>query len=123
MIDRRPGARTYQLLEGVAGVFVYDAPIKRIRLARCREPGGVTIWIDGHRQPMSSAGHLRESTGLLPSQGPTVGTGEEPEVEVLSRINPSDIEMIEVFLGPSEIPGVFHENGCAVIAIWTKWNK
>jgi len=48
---------------------------------------------------------------------------EEPVVEMLSRVNPSDIEMIEVFRGPSEIPGVFHWNGCAAIAVWTRWNK
>jgi hypothetical protein len=47
---------------------------------------------------------------------------EEPAVEMLSRINPSDIEMIEVYRGASEIPGVFHWNGCAVIAVWTRWN-
>jgi predicted CoA-binding protein len=49
--------------------------------------------------------------------------GEEPVIETLSRINPSDIEMIEVFRGPSEIPGIYHWNGCAVIAIWTRWNE
>jgi len=52
----------------------------------------------------------------------TSGLGEEPTVEMLSRINPADIEMIEVYRGASEIPGVFHWNGCAVIAIWTRWN-
>jgi hypothetical protein len=125
-IDRRPGARTYQLLQGLAGIQVYDAPLGRIRFSRCQEPGGVTVWIDGVRQYSTKAG------GPLPPSltsfeprpsSPVAGPEEEPEVEMLSRINPSDIEMIEVFRGPSEIPGVFHWNGCAVIAIWTTWNE
>jgi hypothetical protein len=110
-IDKRAGAQTYQLLEGLAGVRIYDAPLKRIRFVRCEEPGGITVWIDGVRQNAGS--ELLYSGGLE----------ETPEVEMLSRINPSDIEMIEVFRGPSEIPGVFHWNGCAVIAVWSRWNK
>lgn len=121
VIDRRPGAKTHQLLEGLAGVHVYDGSI---RFIRCQEPGGVTVWIDGFRQiAASSAG----SGGAFSAPGSgskaPAASGEDPVIEMLSRVNPSEIEMIEVFRGPSELPGVFHENGCAVIAIWTKWKK
>lgn len=59
--------------------------------------------------------HRREASGFA--------LDEEPEIEMLSRVNPSDIEMIEVFRGAGQIPGVFHWNGCAVVAIWTRWNR
>jgi len=107
-IDSRFGFHTYELLQTIPGVRIWNGPPKRIRFARCQEPGGITVFVDGVRQ-------LSDSSAL--------GLGEEPVIETLSRINPSDIEMIEVFRGPSEIPGVYHWNGCAVIAIWTKWNN
>ena len=107
-IDSRFGFHTYELLRTIPGVRIWNGPPKRIRFARCQEPGGITVFVDGVRQ-------LSDSSAL--------GLGEEPVIETLSRINPSDIEMIEVFRGPSEIPGIYHWNGCAVIAIWTKWNN
>jgi hypothetical protein len=39
----------------------------------------------------------------------------------LSRVNASDVGLIKIFRGASEISGVFHWNGRAVIAIWTPW--
>ena len=107
-IDSRFGFHTYELLQTIPGVRIWNGPPKRIRFARCQEPGGITVFVDGVRQ-------LSDSSAL--------GLGEEPAIETLSRINPSDIEMIEVFRGPSEIPGIYHWNGCAVIAIWTRWNE
>lgn len=40
----------------------------------------------------------------------------------LDTVLPSDIEAMEVYLGPSQIPGEFGgtDSGCGVIAIWTK---
>jgi len=107
-IDSRFGFHTYELLQTIPGVRIWNGPPKRIRFARCQEPGGITVFVDGVRQ-------LSDSSAL--------GLGEEPAIETLSRINPSDIEMIEVFRGPSEIPGIYHWNGCAVIAIWMRWNE
>lgn len=68
-------------------------------------------------------------SGVIPRPGQAAAprsfnpADEEPPVEMLSRVNPSDIEMIEVYRGASEIPRVFHWDGCAVIAIWTRRNK
>jgi len=100
-----------ELLQTIPGVRIWNGPPKRIRFARCQESGGsggVSVFIDGVLQMESER---------------TSGLGEEPTVEMLSRINPADIEMIEVYRGASEIPAAFHWNGCAVIAIWTKWNN
>lgn len=122
-VDARLGASTDQLLDGVAGVRVWNGPPKRIRFARCQEPGGITIFINGVRQIASVSADSQDTSGLIfkPSSGPRSFPADmEPEIEVLQRINPGDIEMIEVFRGPSEIPAEFHWNGCAVIAIWTR---
>jgi len=107
-IDRRFGLRTYELLQNIPGIHVWNGPPKRLRFTRCQDPGGISVFVDGVRQ--------LDDSGAL-------GLGEEPVIATLSQINPADIEMIEVFRGPSEIPGVYHWNGCAVIAIWTKWNN
>jgi hypothetical protein len=107
-IRQRFGLRTYELLGGIPGVQMWNGPPKRIRFARCQDPGGISVFVDG---------------ALQLTYDSTMGMGEEPVVEMLSRIDPTDIEMIEVFRGVAEIPGVFHWNGCAVIAVWTRWNK
>jgi carboxypeptidase-like protein len=123
-INGRFGVPTYELVRGVAGLRIWNGPPKRLRFARCSEPGGVAIFIDGTRQiPSSQALASRGGTAGLMFQAPQPRLEDEPEIEILSRISPQDIEMIEVFRGVSEIPGVFHWNGCAVIAIWTRWNS
>lgn len=114
-IDQRVVLATHELLEGVSGVRIWNGPPKRIRFTRCGEPGGIAIFLDGVRQITAAPS---------PDRGPRTFTVEdEPDIEILSRINPSDVEMIEVYRGASEIPAVFHWNGCAVIAIWTRWNN
>ncbi len=116
-IDTRFGFDTHELLRGIAGIRIWNGPPKRIRFARCQQPGGVSVFIDGMRQiPTTRSESAAES-------GPVASVADEPEIELLSRVDVRDIEMIEVFRGAGEIPGVFHWNGCAVIAIWTKWNR
>jgi hypothetical protein len=125
-IDARLGASTDQLLDGIAGIHVWNGPPKRIRFARCQEPGGIAIFINGVRQNTTAApdpgAGVATSIYKPPGRGGAKMGDMEPEVEILSRINPAEIEMIEVFPGASEIPGEFHWNGCAVIAIWTREN-
>jgi len=123
-IDARLGASTEQLLDAIPGVRVWNGPPKRIRFARCQEPGGIAVFFDGVLQnPSRPVGQEQDNSGLLykpPQKTQATPMDMEPEVEILSRINPADIEMIEVFRGASEIPGVYHWNGCAVIAVWTR---
>lgn len=80
------------------------------------------MFIDGVRQvPMDHVRVELNDQSRTSKANPT--WDETPDVEMLSRVDPSDVEMIEVFRGASEIPGVFHWNGCAVVAIWTRWNR
>ena len=81
------------------------------------------MFIDGVRQvPSVQASAGQDNSGLIfkSRSRPATPMDMEPEVEMLERINPAAIEMIEVFRGASEIPAEFHWNGCAVIAIWTR---
>jgi hypothetical protein len=41
---------------------------------------------------------------------------------MLERTAASGIEMMEVYRGPSQIPGEFHWDGCGAIVIWTRYN-
>lgn len=40
--------------------------------------------------------------------------------EMLQRILPSQIEMIEVYVGPAQMPAEALGNSCAAIMIWTR---
>ncbi|MBI2404052.1 MAG: carboxypeptidase-like regulatory domain-containing protein [Gemmatimonadetes bacterium] len=132
-IDRRFGVATHEVLQGIPGIWIWNGPPKRIRFARCGDPRGVSVFIDGVRQvpafsetaPATVSG--RGGSGVIDPRQVAPRSfnpaDEEPLVEMLSRVNPSDVEMIEVYRGPSEIPGVYHWDGCAVIAVWTRWNK
>ena len=112
-IDQHFGVSTAELLQGIPGVRFMNGPPQQLRFARCQQvPGGVTVFVDGFRQ-----------VEALPAPRDRQGMNDFPEVELLNRINPRDIEMIEVFRGASQIPGVYHWNGCAVVAIWTRWNR
>jgi hypothetical protein len=40
--------------------------------------------------------------------------------EMLDRINPGDIEMMEIYRGPGELPAEYNDGNCGAIAIWTR---
>ena len=88
-----------------------------IQFARCNEGGSlalsrgggkVQIYIDGLRM-----------TGRITLVGEDNPVAAEQR-EVLRSVNPSQIQAIEIYSGVSRIPGVFLEDACAVIAIWTR---
>jgi hypothetical protein len=122
-IEKLNAASTLEILRGIPGIAVdvgnpgYPGSAD-IHIARCqsnsgyRRVGKTTVWIDGHM--------------LLETQ--SSDTGEHgPEAlklaELLSRIAPGNIELVEVYRGVSEIPGEFHYDGCAAIVIWTRYNR
>jgi hypothetical protein len=112
-IERSNAFHTIEILRGIPGVRVDVHPLitaQSVRFARCspRDPDyNVTVWIDGRR--------------MFPEGG---GSASPNDVaEMIARIAPPGIEMIEVYRGASQIPGEFHSDGCAVIAIWTRHNN
>ena len=126
MIDQRFGFSTAELMVGlVPGVRYRNSAPRRLVFPRCQDTGGITIYVDGSRQGIAGATQIVQSSGMWLRRGRSDSSvvRDFPEIEILERINPSDIEMIEVFRGAAELPGVFHWDGCAVIAIWTRWNR
>jgi hypothetical protein len=119
------------LLQQIPGVRVSPVPGDPfnylVSFARCNligSPGGAPA--GGALTP----GHLGQSTSPLPSGPPrksTVGVYMDgfkvpgDPGEILAMINPADVEAIEVYRGPAELPAEFMSDDCAAIVIWTKY--
>ncbi len=129
-LDRRPAIQTLEYLQNLPGVRVSIGPpgldwANNLKITRCSGPSSkVTVWVDGVRLLGGGLGAAKAQLGSAPI-GPTFGgTNETPSdvIEKLNRIPPADIEMMEVYRGAGQLPAEFHEDGCAVIAVWTRWN-
>jgi carboxypeptidase family protein/TonB-dependent receptor-like protein len=121
-IERMNVFHTIEILRDIPGIHVNvgipgDPSTADIRIPRCEsldhKLGKVTVWIDGQM--------LIETSPLVADAG-HFGVGSANLAEMLQRISPAGIEMVEVFRGPSQIPGEFNWDGCAAIAIWTRYN-
>lgn len=121
-IQRKGAGRTPSLLAGVRGVTLrYRHPGisgTDVRFMGCER---VSVWIDGQKQrypdlPVTRI-HQTRPGGLVNFRADTVSmiTGE-----YLQRVIPSQIEMMEIYSGPAEMPAEFLDDSCAAIAIWTK---
>ena len=69
-----------------------------------RAPGKVQVYVDGMR--MSA---VTGDTG-----------GDRDAHKILTQIHPSSVAAMEVYTGVARLPGEFHTDACAAIAIWTK---
>jgi hypothetical protein len=100
----------------------YGAPEVRFRLARCPgTPPNLAIYIDGHR--LASFGNKgSELSGLFLRQPPRSTCDECSRMaEVLSSIRLSEIEFIEFYRGPGQIPAELERgDACAALVIWRK---
>ena len=121
-IERMNAFHTLEIFRGIPGFYVNvgnpgDPYSADIRLARCTGADAkVSVWIDGRLQ--IGGGFDRGNTGW-----PNPRALSTELAALLEQIAPAGIEMIEVYRGASQIPGVFHWDGCAVIAIWTRYNR
>ncbi|HEV8150318.1 MAG TPA: Plug domain-containing protein [Gemmatimonadales bacterium] len=107
-IDKKAAAHTVELLLGVPGVRVYlgmpGVSPDRVKFNGCAgqlSVPQVSVWIDGWELH------------------PTASSPEEV-AELLERVNPLTIEMMEVYTGPARMQAEFRGNTCATIAIWTR---
>ncbi len=89
---------TADLLSMIPGVRVsFGDGGTKVDFSRCRGRGSkVSVWIDG-AQVMTNNHN-----------------------EALEYLRPGNIEMIEVYRGPGQIPGEFLGDSCAAIVIWTR---
>ena len=120
-IEKMNAIHTIEILRAIPGIYTNvgnpgDPYSADIRFPRCQGQGKVSVWIDG--QMLIGGGFDRSSGG---SGGWLNPRGKSTELAAqLERIAVAGIEMVEVYKGVSDIPGVYHWDGCAVIAIWTR---
>jgi hypothetical protein len=87
----------------------------------------VSVWVDGWRQrypeiPEEARNAARTkrmtASGFLRSTGPdTLGMALG---NLLERVLPSQIELMEVYKGASQIPAEFLDDSCAAVVMWTR---
>jgi len=130
-IERRGSLRVAELLVGKAGVRVDLRPPGEgtiVSFARCNEfPPKINVYIDGRKQ-YSSENSTTGSASPLAIMSRPVSDGELAQRErirgavgeLLERIDPGGVEMIEIFRGASELPGEFNDGNCGAIVIWTR---
>ena len=137
-IDQRAAQETSQLLEGRVGIRVQISHAEMagdiggtfITFSRCNEfPPKINVYVDGHKLiPRSTSSGLADGASILNFMASQPTDGElnrRREIrmrvgEMLERVNPSDIEMMEIFRGPSELPAQFNDGNCGAIAVWTR---
>jgi len=124
-LARRFTNSTPDLLQGIPGVHMRrtDPFTVLITFARCqavdRSLGvGAPSNILGPDHVQGSAPPTVKSTVGVYVDGFRVGGTAS---EALANINPADIEAIEVYRGPSELPAEFMSDDCAAIVIWTRY--
>lgn len=137
-IDRRAAQETTQLLEARAGIRVQISRAEMagdiggtfVTFSRCNEfPPKINVYVDGHKlTPRWTASGMEDGASILTlmaSQPTQKELDRRREIrmqigEMLDRINPSDIELIEIFRGASELPAEFNDGNCGAIAVWTR---
>jgi hypothetical protein len=132
-IDRQVVMRAADLLRQIPGVRVDRSPNDPlsyvVSFARCNlmglpptgEPAGRTVGPPGGvgqtTSPMVTAPGGRAVVGVYVDGFRVPG---DPG-DALSMINAADVEGIEVYRGPSELPAEFMSDDCAAIVIWTRY--
>ena len=126
-IDRRNALHTAEILQGRAGIRVQnqaDKGLTSVAFARCNEyPPKINVYVDGRKLIPQDAAKMSAMGAVSAIAG--IGRPRDPEVagvvgEMLSRVNPRDVEFIEIFRGPGELPPEFNDGNCGAIVIWTR---
>ncbi|HJR33439.1 MAG TPA: TonB-dependent receptor [Gemmatimonadales bacterium] len=126
-IERRAPTRVAELLQGRAGVRV-DLRMSGasggtiVRFVRCSEfPPKINVYIDGRRQmPDGKVMMAASASGNREGDAETKREAQAVVGTMLDRIAIGDIELIEVFRGPGELPPEFNDGNCGAIAVWTR---
>lgn len=136
-IERRNPLRTIEILQAQPGIRTSIHPPGAaygsvVAFARCNEyPPKINVYIDGRKlmpevapstsgsteSPLAFLSRQNVSDAELMTRRRTYGSVGE----MLDRIPPGDIELIEIFRGPGELPGEFNDGNCGAISIWTRW--
>ena len=131
-LDQRFYMYTHQLLLGLPGVHVeMNAPGtgSKVWFSRCNEsPPAIALFIDGIREipPWgTSRGYGVGSVKRTADRGTQSDTAFDDRArfveDMLNSISPTEIEAIEIFKGPGELPAEFNNgDNCGAIVIWTR---
>lgn len=109
--EKKNPYRTSSILFEIPGVNVRFSGHERTEIwfTGCNR---ISVWIDGFQvrvTPQSGPGS-RRGAGPTPAD---IG-------ELISRILPSQIELVEVYSGPARMPAEYLGDSCAAIAFWTR---
>jgi hypothetical protein len=110
-IDRRHPPQTSDLFHTVMGIHVISgAAAEPIRL------------VSGRQAVTAVRGANSAGSAICPMQYYVDGIFMSPGTFSIDEIVPVQIEAIEIFRGPSEIPARFRqrETGCGLVVIWTR---
>ena len=107
-IEKANAFRTPNLLSTIGGIhlqFLNLGPTgTAVSFARCSGlTGSVAVWINGFKQRLPTAPSREQAVGEFQQQYP-----------------PSQIEMMEVYRGPAEMPAEFNDGDCGAIVLWTR---
>jgi len=106
-IDRQFKASTQELLQTIPGILIRQTGttwwVQFTRCGRAKEPGVLTAGKPS--EPVQVFVEVRFSSD---------GTDR------LEEINPADIEAIEIYKGPSQLPAIARGKGCGAIFIWLR---
>jgi len=118
-IDRRAPMEVIDLLQGRAGIKVSaQAPGmgSTIFFARCNEyPPKINVYVDGRK--LFARSSLEGGPSVVSARR---GTSTSIIGEMLERIDVHDVELMEIFRGPGELPPEYNDGNCGAIAIWTR---
>jgi hypothetical protein len=118
-IDKKAASHTSEILTGVPGVRVlFGAPGISPDIVKFIGCNRISVWVDGaelHPLGGGSPSPRTQMGGRLQGQGDPAAVGE-----MLERIHPLQIEMIEIYTGPARMQAEFLGNSCGAIAIWTR---
>lgn len=122
-IDRRAVGQTSELLMGLPGVqIIPGAPGIRPNSVRLRSCEKASVWVDGVELKSSYGDRHQVKPWVSMSGGPPgePRTPGEFTGDLIDRILPLQVEMIEVYVGPAQMPAETVGNSCAAIMIWTR---
>jgi len=131
-IERRFTNSMADLLQGIAGVRVSPVPGDPlnylVNFSRCTVMGLPAASAPARAEAPSDPWGTSISPSSTGRSGmSTVGVYVDgfrvpgDPGQILAMINPADVEAIEVYRGPSELPAEFMSDDCAAIVIWTKY--
>jgi hypothetical protein len=133
-IEQRNPFRTIELFQARPGIKTSIHPPGAaygsvVAFARCHEfPPKINVYIDGRKlfaDGISLAGTESPVQRMRNNDADATLGGRRATMasvgEMLDRIPPGDVELIEIFRGPGELPGEFNDGNCGAISIWTRW--